>query len=143
MNAAVFHNDIENLQVTLDAGSCSSRVSFNVEEAHAGGLELEFSNQLTDNLFVAFAGTYVRSEFDSTVVDGTNTVLAGIREGNRLASTPELTMSFSAVYTYDASWAGSGAEAPRAPRAPRGSKRVQELQELQEAPNCWKPCLEI
>ena len=110
MNAAVFHNDIENLQVTLDAGSCSSRVSFNVEEAHAGGLELEFSNQLTDNLFVAFAGTYVRSEFDSTVVDGTNTVLAGIREGNRLASTPELTMSVSAVYTYDASWAGSGAE---------------------------------
>lgn len=110
LNAAVFHNDIENLQVTLDAGSCSSRVSFNVDEAHTTGVEFEFSNQLTDNLFVSFAGTVLEAEFDSTVVDGTNAVLAGIRSGNRLASTPEVMFSLSGVYTFDASWAGNNAE---------------------------------
>jgi iron complex outermembrane receptor protein len=109
-NAAVFHNDIEDLQVTLDAGSCSSRVSFNVPEAHTTGIELEYSHQLTSNLFVSFAGTVLEAEFDSTVVDGTGAVLGGVREGNRLASTPEVMVSASALYTFDAPWAGNNAE---------------------------------
>ena len=33
-NSAVFHNEIRNLQVTQTAGSCSSRVVFNVPKAH-------------------------------------------------------------------------------------------------------------
>ena len=36
-NAAAFYNDIRNLQVTLDAGSCSSRIVFNVPKAHTPG----------------------------------------------------------------------------------------------------------
>jgi len=109
-NAAVFHNSIDNLQVTLDAGSCSSRVSFNVAEAHTTGVEFEFSNQVTDNLFLSLSGTVLEAEFDSTVVDGTGAVLGGVREGNRLASTPEVMFSASALYTFDADWAGSNAE---------------------------------
>ena len=109
-NAAVFHNDMENLQVTLDAGSCSSRITFNVPEAHTTGVEVEYSHQLTNNLFVSFAGTVLEAEFDSTVVDGTGAVLAGLREGNRLASTPEVMLSASMLYTFDASWAGNNAE---------------------------------
>ena len=110
-NAAVFHNDIENLQVTLDAGSCSSRVTFNVPEAHTTGVEFEFANQVTDNLFVAVSGTMLEAEFDSTVVDGTGAVIGGVREGNRLASTPEIQVSASMAYTWDASaWAGDNAE---------------------------------
>lgn len=109
-NAAIFHNDMDNLQVTLDAGSCSSRITFNVPEAHTTGLEVEFSQQLTDNLFVGVAGTVLEAEFDTTVVDGTGAILAGIESGNRLASTPEVMLSASMAYTFDASWAGSNAE---------------------------------
>lgn len=109
-NAAIFHNSIDNLQVTLDAGSCSSRITFNVPEAHTTGVEVEFSHQVTDNLFVGLAGTVLEAEFDTTVVDGTNAVLAGIESGNRLASTPEIMLSASMAYTFDASWAGNNAE---------------------------------
>jgi iron complex outermembrane recepter protein len=48
-NAAAFHNEIENLQVTLDAGSCSSRVVFNVPKAHSRGVEFELTAQPTAN----------------------------------------------------------------------------------------------
>ena len=41
--AAAFYTDISNLQVTADAGSCSSRVVFNVPEAHTMGVEAELS----------------------------------------------------------------------------------------------------
>ena len=34
-NVSAFYSDIKDLQVTQDAGSCSSRVIFNVDEAHS------------------------------------------------------------------------------------------------------------
>ncbi len=100
LNSAVFYTDIENLQTTLDAGSCSSRVVFNVESAHTAGIELEVSTLLTDNLEVGFAGSFVEAEFDSTVRDGTGAVIGGIREGNRLPSVPELQLSLNATYSF-------------------------------------------
>ena len=42
VNAAAFYTDISNLQVTADAGSCSSRVVFNAD-AHTMGVEFELS----------------------------------------------------------------------------------------------------
>jgi iron complex outermembrane recepter protein len=100
LNSAVFYTDIENLQTTLDAGSCSSRVVFNVESAHTAGIELELSTLLTDNLEVGFSGSFVEAEFDSTVRDGTGAVIGGIREGNRLPSVPELQLSLNATYSF-------------------------------------------
>ncbi len=38
-SAAAFYTDIRNLQVTADAGTCSSRVVFNVPSAHTMGIE--------------------------------------------------------------------------------------------------------
>ena len=99
-NVAGFYTDISNLQTTLDAGSCSSRIVFNVPEAHTLGVEWEFEAELTDNLEIAFAGSLLEAEFDSTVVDGTGAVIGGIEEGNRLPSVPEFQLSASAVYTY-------------------------------------------
>ncbi|AQR61419.1 TonB-dependent receptor [Brevundimonas sp. LM2] len=101
LNSAVFYTDIENLQTTLDAGSCSSRIVFNVPEAHTAGVELELSTLLTDNFEVGFAGSYVQAEFDSTVRDGTGAVIGGIREGNRLPSVPELQLSLTGTYSFE------------------------------------------
>ncbi|AWL11749.1 hypothetical protein HMF8227_01271 [Saliniradius amylolyticus] len=106
-NMALFYTDIEDLQVTLDAGSCSSRISFNVPEAHTNGLEFELSRQATDNLYVTAAGSWVKAEFDSTVLDSTGSVLGGVKEGNRLASVPELQFSLGTTYDFDSGLLGS------------------------------------
>ena len=98
VNAAVFYTQIEDLQTTLDAGSCSSRISFNVPEAHTAGVEVEVSAQPTDNLELTFAGSILEAEFDSTVRDGNGNILGGVEEGNRLPSVPETQLSASATY---------------------------------------------
>jgi len=49
-NAAAFYNDMKNLQVTLDAGSCSSRISFTVPKATRMGLEAELGVGPVDGL---------------------------------------------------------------------------------------------
>ncbi len=109
-NAAAFYTDISGLQVTLDAGSCSSRISFNVPEAHTLGVEAEIGAQLAPGFDVSFAGSYVESEFDSTVRDGTGAILGGVEEGNRLPSVPEFQFAATANYTRALTWAGEGAE---------------------------------
>ncbi len=110
-NAAAFYTDISDLQVTLDAGSCSSRIVFNVEEAHTAGIEGEISVSPADGLELSIAASLIEAEFDSTVVDGTGTVIGGIEEGNRLPSVPELQIAASGVYRWAAPWAGADAEA--------------------------------
>jgi outer membrane receptor protein involved in Fe transport len=100
MNVAGFYTDISNLQVTLDAGSCSSRITFNVPEAHTLGAEWEIGAEIFDGFELSFAGTILEAEFDSTVVDGMANVVAGLREGNRLASVPKLQLAASAQYTW-------------------------------------------
>lgn len=99
LNVAGFYTDISNLQTTLDAGSCSSRIVFNVPEAHTTGFEWEFGAEVTSNFEIFFAGSWLEAEFDSTVVDGTGAIIGGIEEGNRLASVPEFQLSASGVYT--------------------------------------------
>jgi iron complex outermembrane receptor protein len=100
-NAAAFHTRMKDLQVTLDAGSCSSRVVFNVPKAHSSGVELELAWRPTDSLEFGFAGSALNAEFDSTVVDGTGAVLGGIREGNRLPSVPKLQFTASVTYNFN------------------------------------------
>jgi iron complex outermembrane receptor protein len=100
-NAAAFHTQMKDLQVTLDAGSCSSRVVFNVPKAHSSGVEAEMTFRPTDSLELGFAGSAVKAEFDSTVRDGTGAVLGGIREGNRLPSVPKLQLTASLTYYFN------------------------------------------
>jgi iron complex outermembrane receptor protein len=100
INAAAFYTDIKNLQTTLDAGSCSSRVVFNVPKAHTKGVELEISARPASGLQVGLSGSLVEAEFDSTVRDGTGAVIGGIREGNRLPSVPKFQVSLNATYTH-------------------------------------------
>ncbi len=106
LNVAAFYADIEDLQVTLDAGSCSSRISFNVAEAHTAGVEFEMSAQPTESLVLSLAGSLLESEFDSTVLDATGSILGGVQEGNRLASVPDFQIAASGFYYFPVSWFG-------------------------------------
>ncbi|MGI8942852.1 MAG: TonB-dependent receptor [Qipengyuania sp.] len=106
-NVAGFYNDIRNLQVTLDAGSCSSRIVFNVEDAHTMGVEAEVGFAPAPGLDFVFSGSLIEAEFDTTL-PGALVTATGIREGNRLPSVPKFQFSVSGSYE----WPGSdGADA--------------------------------
>jgi iron complex outermembrane receptor protein len=112
VSASAFHMDISDLQATVTAGSCSSRVIFNVPDAHSTGVELEFDIAPSDSFDFAVSASYVNSELDSTLTStdssGNVTVVAGIEEGNRLPTVPELQGAAAATYRWVASndWAG-------------------------------------
>jgi iron complex outermembrane receptor protein len=96
-NGAVFHTKISDLQVTVDAGSCSSRIVLNVPKAHTTGVEMELAATPIQGLDLSVAGSYVSSEFDSTVPEPLAT-RTGIREGNRLPSVPKFQIAATANY---------------------------------------------
>ena len=98
-NAAVFYNDIKNLQVTADAGSCSSRVVFNVPKAHSAGVEMELSARPVPGLELSLNGSIIDAKFDSSVKDAGGNVIAGMRDGNRLPTVPKFQMAATGSYT--------------------------------------------
>ena len=110
LNVAAFYTKISNLQVTLDAGSCSSRVSFNVPDAHSQGVEFELKAHPVEGLDLSVAGSVLDSEFDSTVVDGSGVVLGGVRDGNRLPSVPKFNIAATASYSFPLESFGDNAE---------------------------------
>ena len=100
LNAAAFYADMEDLQVTLDAGSCSSRITFNVPEAKSSGIEIEYRSQPTDNLEFSIAASAINAKFKSTVMDANGSVLGGLENGNRLASVPEVQLAATGTYLF-------------------------------------------
>jgi outer membrane receptor protein involved in Fe transport len=101
-SAAAFYTDMSNLQVTLDAGSCSSRIVFNVPKAHSQGIEFELSAQPVRGLNLSVNGTVIEAEFDSTL-PGVLATTTGIRDGNRLPSVPKFQISANASYEWPVS----------------------------------------
>ncbi len=98
VNGAIFHTKIKDLQVTVDAGSCSSRIVFNVPKAHTTGVELEVAASPLQGLDLSLAGSYVSAEFDSTLPSPLDD-RTGIREGNRLPTVPKFQVAAAATYT--------------------------------------------
>mgnify|MGYP000695831745 CR=1 FL=1 len=107
LNASVFHADIENLQVTLDAGTCSSRLVYPVDDARATGVEFEFEAYLGRQFNIAAAGSYVDTEIQQTLTSE-GQVIGGVRKGNRFATTPEFQLSLAGTYEFawNAVWDG-------------------------------------
>lgn len=99
-NVAGFYTKIKNLQVTADAGSCSSRIVFNVPEAHTMGLEFELAAEPVTGLDLSVSGSLVEAEFDATIARPNGTVIEGIRDGNRLPSVPKFQISANAQYSF-------------------------------------------
>jgi iron complex outermembrane recepter protein len=102
-NISAFYVDIKDLQVTVTAGSCSSRLIFNVPKARSVGSEIEFAATPTDRFDVAasmgFNNAQLRSTVTSTAPDGTVSIVSGIESGKRLPSVPQFQAALSATYT--------------------------------------------
>jgi iron complex outermembrane recepter protein len=104
LNVAAFYMNIKNLQATVTAGTCSSRLVFNVPKARSSGVELEWDMAPTDNFDFAISGTKTDSKLRSTVTStdpsGAVTVLSGIRDGARMPSVPEEQFSAAATWRW-------------------------------------------
>jgi iron complex outermembrane receptor protein len=111
-NVAGFYMDIDDLQATATAGTCSSRVVFNVPEATSRGIELELAAQPSPWFDFAVSASYTDSELGSTLTstdaEGNVTVVSGIKEGNRLPTVPEFQAAAAASYRWEwtEGWAG-------------------------------------
>jgi iron complex outermembrane receptor protein len=99
LSVSGFYVDIKDLQVTVTAGSCSSRLIFNVPKARSIGAEAEFTMAPNDHFDFAISGGYTDSSVRSTISGTPDLVAAtGIREGNRLPSVPKFQMALAATY---------------------------------------------
>jgi iron complex outermembrane receptor protein len=98
-NAAVFFSDIDDLQVIADAGSCSSRIVLNAQ-AESIGAEFELFARPTENWDLGLSATWVQAEITETQTDTTGAVIAGIRDGNRLPTSPEFQAAASVTYSW-------------------------------------------
>lgn len=111
-NLAAFFMDIEDLQATVTAGSCSSRVVFNVPEARSTGLELELNVPVGNFFDFAISASYTDAELRSTLTStdaaGNVSVVSGIQAGNRLPTVPEFQAVVAATKRWEMSggWAG-------------------------------------
>ncbi|HVR97474.1 MAG TPA: TonB-dependent receptor, partial [Thermoanaerobaculia bacterium] len=103
-NVSAYYMDIENLQATVTAGSCSSRVIFNVPKARSTGIELEWAAAPSDNFDFSISANYGQSELRSTLTStdssGNVQIVAGIEEGNRLPTVPEFQAAATATYQW-------------------------------------------
>ena len=101
-NVSAFYVDIKDLQVTVTAGSCSSRLIFNVPKARSVGGEVEFALAPTDRFDIAVSAGYNDSELRSTLTStdpqGNVTAVPGVESGRRLPSVPKFQAAVAATY---------------------------------------------
>jgi len=98
-NTAVFFSDIDDLQVIADAGSCSSRIVLNAQ-AQSIGAEVELVARPTPDWDLGLSATWVNAEITETKTNAAGAPIAGIRDGNRLPTSPELQASASVTYNW-------------------------------------------
>jgi iron complex outermembrane receptor protein len=96
-NAAVFFTDIKDLQVVADAGTCSSRIILN-GQARSQGAEVELFAHPNENWDFGISATYADTKITDDYLPGQP--IAGIREGNRMPTSPEMQAAASVSYSF-------------------------------------------
>jgi iron complex outermembrane recepter protein len=102
LNVSGFYMDIRDLQLIVTAGSCSSRLVFNVPKSVSAGGEVELTAAPNRYFDFALSGTFTNSELRSTLTstdeDGVVSVVSGIEDGNRLPSVPEVQIAAAVTF---------------------------------------------
>ncbi|MDB6088818.1 MAG: putative TonB-dependent receptor [Gammaproteobacteria bacterium] len=102
-NVAAFYADIKDLQATTTAGTCSSRVVFNVPTARSAGVEAELFARPDVNWDFGLSATFLDAKLTSSVTstdqNGNVVVVGGLANGNRLPTAPKAQAAASVGYT--------------------------------------------
>jgi iron complex outermembrane recepter protein len=98
-NTAVFFTEVDGLQVIADAGSCSSRIILNAD-AETLGAEMELFVRPDEHWDFGLSATFIEAEITESQTDSTGAVIAGIREGNFLPTSPDLQIAATGAYTW-------------------------------------------
>jgi iron complex outermembrane receptor protein len=111
-NIDVFYNDIKNLQATTTAGTCSSRVVFNVPTASSEGIEMELFAKPNTTWDFGLSASVINAKLTSSVTSTipppagsppgtppTVVVVGGLADGNRLPTAPKVQGAAYAGYT--------------------------------------------
>ena len=111
LNISAFYSDIKNLQATTTAGTCSSRIVFNVPTARSEGIEAELFARPNANWDFGLSATVIDAKLTSSVIStlppkaGTGcppactVVVGGLADGNRLPTAPKTQAVGSVGYT--------------------------------------------
>ncbi|MEK6769181.1 MAG: TonB-dependent receptor, partial [Gemmatimonadota bacterium] len=99
LNVSAFYMDIRDLQLSVTAGSCSSRLIFNVDKARSQGVDVEFTASPSGHLDFSVAASLNNSELRSTITSAGN-VVSGMEAGNRLPSVPQVQATAAATYQW-------------------------------------------
>jgi len=102
INLSAFYMDIRDLQLTVTAGSCSSRLIFNVDKARSQGVEVEVTASPNEHLDFSVAASLNNSQLKSTITSAGQPV-SGMEAGNRLPSVPQIQVTSAATYQWQLS----------------------------------------
>jgi iron complex outermembrane receptor protein len=105
-NVAAFYTDIKGLQVPVDAGSCSSRVVFNVPKAASTGIEAELFARANENWDFGLSATFADAKLKSSVRSASGAVVAGLADGARLPTAAKFQAVASAGFTLPGAFGG-------------------------------------
>ena len=113
-DTSIFYADIRNLQATVDAGSCSSRIIFNIPRARSIGIETEIFIRPHPDFDISISATMQNAEIRSTLLSSNpadTRALNGIDRGNRLPTSPtfQAATQFSYHWTWGTDWNGFAA----------------------------------
>ncbi len=98
LNVSAFYMDIRDLQLTVSAGQCSSRLILNADKARSVGTEIELTASPNDHVDISLSAGLNNSKLLTTFADTGGNVVAGIANGNRLPSVPRFQASGSLTY---------------------------------------------
>ena len=103
LNVSAFYTDIQNLQATVTAGTCSSRLIYNVPKAQSHGIEAELFVHPNSTWDFGLSATWVDAKLQgsvrSTSATGVVSTLGGLADGNRLPTAPQVQAVGSVGYT--------------------------------------------
>ena len=93
LDVAAFDAQIKDLQATTTAGTCSSRIVFNVPTARSAGVEAELFARPTPAFDFGLSATWVDAKLTSSVTStdtaGNTVIVGGLADGNRLPTAPK------------------------------------------------------
>ncbi|MDQ6799557.1 MAG: TonB-dependent receptor [Acidobacteriota bacterium] len=106
LNLSAFYMNVKNLQATVTAGSCSSRLILSVPKARSTGAEAEFEVAPNDSFDFAISASHNDSKLQSSVRNAQGVIVSGIQSGARMPSVPKDQASAAATYHWQMSMAG-------------------------------------